>query len=85
MEFKKVIDTGADRPALPCKTPPPAPIIKTNLMAQLTAPVKWSQTIEQMINDGAKSFTEVGPGNVLQGLVRKINRDVNTAAAIFEN
>jgi [acyl-carrier-protein] S-malonyltransferase len=38
-----------------------------------------------MINDGAKSFTEVGPGNVLQGLVRKINRDVNTAAAIFEN
>ena len=54
-------------------------------MAQLTAPVKWSQTIEQMINDGAKSFTEVGPGNVLQGLVRKINRDVNTAAAIFEN
>ena len=59
--------------------------IKTNLMAQLTAPVKWSQTIEQMINDGAKSFTEVGPGNVLQGLVRKINRDVNTAAAIFEN
>jgi [acyl-carrier-protein] S-malonyltransferase len=59
--------------------------IKTNLMAQLIAPVKWSQTIEQMINDGAKSFTEVGPGNVLQGLVRKINRDVNTAAAIFEN
>ena len=59
--------------------------IKTNLMAQLTAPVKWSQTIEQMINDGAKSFTEVGPGNVLQGLVRKINRDVNTAAAIFKN
>ena len=59
--------------------------IKTNLIAQLTAPVRWSQTIEQMINEGAKSFTEVGPGNVLQGLVRKINRDANTAAAIFEN
>ena len=59
--------------------------IKTNLIAQLTAPVRWSQTIEKMINDGAKSFTEVGPGNVLQGLVRKINRDANTAAAIFEN
>lgn len=59
--------------------------IKTNLIAQLTAPVRWSQTVEQMINDGVKSFTEVGPGNVLQGLVRKINRDVNTAAAIFEN
>jgi [acyl-carrier-protein] S-malonyltransferase len=59
--------------------------IKTNLIAQLTAPVRWSQTIEQIINDGAKSFTEVGPGNVLQGLVRKINRDANTAAAIFEN
>ena len=59
--------------------------IKTNLIAQLTAPVRWSQTIEQMINEGAKSFTEVGPGNVLQGLVRKINRDANIAAAIFEN
>jgi [acyl-carrier-protein] S-malonyltransferase len=50
--------------------------IKKNLIAQLTAPVLWTQTIEQMINDGAKSFTEVGPGKVLQGLVKKINKEL---------
>ena len=49
--------------------------IKKNLIAQLTAPVRWTQTIENMINDGAKSFTEVGPGKVLQGLVKKINKE----------
>ncbi|MFL5765429.1 MAG: ACP S-malonyltransferase [Bacteroidia bacterium] len=47
--------------------------IKKNLISQLTAPVKWTQTIQQMIADGATSFTEVGPGKVLQGLVKKIN------------
>jgi [acyl-carrier-protein] S-malonyltransferase len=57
--------------------------IKVNLIAQLTSPVKWCQSVEQMINDGAKIFTEVGPGNVLQGLVRKINREVKTLSAIF--
>ena len=57
--------------------------IKVNLIAQLTSPVKWCQSVEQMINDGAKIFTEVGPGNVLQGLVRKINREVETFSAIF--
>jgi [acyl-carrier-protein] S-malonyltransferase len=55
--------------------------IKTNLVAQLTSPVKWSQSILNMISDGAASFIEVGPGNVLQGLVRKINRDVITGSA----
>ncbi|MEO6893866.1 MAG: ACP S-malonyltransferase [Ginsengibacter sp.] len=50
--------------------------IKANLIAQLTGPVKWTQTIEQMINDGATEFTECGPGKVLQGLVSKINRGV---------
>ena len=59
--------------------------IKINLIAQLTAPVKWAQSVEQMILDGAKNFIEVGPGNVLQGLVRKINREAATAAAVFEN
>ena len=59
--------------------------IKKNLIAQLTAPVKWAQSVEQMILDGAKNFTEVGPGNVLQGLVRKITREVTTATAVFEN
>jgi [acyl-carrier-protein] S-malonyltransferase len=48
-------------------------IIKTNLAAQLTSPVRWTQSVLNMISDGATSFTEVGPGNVLQGLVRKIN------------
>ncbi len=50
--------------------------IQENLMAQLTAPVKWTQTMQQMIKDGATEFTEVGPGRVLQGLMRKIDRNV---------
>ncbi len=50
--------------------------IKLNLIAQLTGPVKWTQTVEQMIADGATQFTECGPGKVLQGLVAKINREV---------
>jgi [acyl-carrier-protein] S-malonyltransferase len=58
--------------------------IKVNLISQLTAPVRWSQSVQQMIADGATHFTEVGPGKVLQGLVRKINREVETASATFE-
>ena len=50
--------------------------IKSNLIAQLTGPVKWTQTVEQMIRDGATEFTECGPGKVLLGLVSKINREV---------
>jgi len=50
--------------------------IKSNLIAQLTGPVKWTQTVEQMISDGATEFTECGPGKVLQGLISKINREV---------
>ena len=50
--------------------------IKKNLMAQLTAPVKWTQTIQQMIADGGTEFIELGPGKVLQGLMRKIDRSV---------
>ncbi|MDT0689200.1 ACP S-malonyltransferase [Salegentibacter sp. F188] len=48
--------------------------IKKNLVFQLTAPVKWTQSVQNMIKDGAKTFTEVGPGKVLQGLVKKIDR-----------
>lgn len=55
--------------------------IKKNLVLQLTAPVKWTQSVNNMIADGATSFTEVGPGNVLQGLVKKINKEMATAAA----
>ena len=55
--------------------------IKENLISQLTAPVRWTQSIQNMINDGATSFIEVGPGNVLQGLVKKINRESQTEKA----
>jgi [acyl-carrier-protein] S-malonyltransferase len=55
--------------------------IKANLIIQLTAPVKWTQSVQNMIADGATLFTEVGPGNVLQGLVKKINKEVETAGA----
>ena len=54
--------------------------IQKNLIRQLTAPVKWTQSILHMVGDGATLFTEVGPGNVLQGLVKKINRESETAA-----
>lgn len=53
--------------------------IKENLIKQLTAPVRWTQDVEAMIADGATEFVELGPGNVLQGLVKKINRQVSTA------
>ncbi len=55
--------------------------IKANLIAQLTAPVKWTQTMEHMLTDGATSVTEVGPGKVLQGLFKKIDRTLETASA----
>lgn len=55
--------------------------IKANLMLQLTAPVRWTQSVQQMIADGATLFTEVGPGNILQGLVKKIDRNAQTTAA----
>lgn len=55
--------------------------IKQNLITQLTAPVKWTQSVQQMIADGATLFTEVGPGNVLQGLVKKINKEAEVASA----
>ena len=58
--------------------------IKANLISQLTAPVRWTQSVQQMLTDGATHFTEVGPGKVLQGLVRKINREAQTASATFE-
>lgn len=52
--------------------------IKQNLINQLTAPVRWTQTIQEMVANGAGQFTEVGPGNVLQGLVKKIHREAVT-------
>ncbi len=57
--------------------------IKKNLILQLTAPVRWTQSVKQMIKDGALSFTEVGPGKVLIGLVNKINKEVETSSALI--
>ena len=53
--------------------------IKANLIAQLTAPVRWTQSVQNMIADGATEFIELGPGKVLQGLVGKIDRSVATS------
>lgn len=55
--------------------------IQLNLVSQLTSPVKWTQTIINMIAGGATSFVEVGPGNVLSGLIKKVNRDIPTESA----
>ena len=67
--FQNVSTTGETDPAT----------IKQNLIAQLTAPVKWTQSVQNMINDGADSFIELGPGSVLQGLVKKINPEAQTS------
>ncbi len=87
-ELEKAIEnTSINRPrcpvyqnvtAMPVTEPS---IIKENLVAQLTAPVRWTQTVLNMIRDGAVSFTEVGPGNVLQGLVKKADRSIETYSA----
>jgi [acyl-carrier-protein] S-malonyltransferase len=55
--------------------------IKENLKTQLTAPVKWTQTVKNMLTDGASTFTEVGPGKVLQGLIKKVDRKIPTESA----
>ncbi|MEK9612992.1 MAG: ACP S-malonyltransferase [Flavobacteriaceae bacterium] len=55
-------------------------LLKRNLITQLTAPVRWTQSVQQMISDGATHFTEVGPGKVLQGLVKKIDRTMETTS-----
>ncbi|MFN8239886.1 MAG: ACP S-malonyltransferase [Bacteroidales bacterium] len=57
-------------------------IIRQNLVTQLTSPVRWTQTVINMIADGASSFTEVGPGNVLQGLIKKVNKDMPAEGAV---
>lgn len=55
--------------------------IMKNLKTQLTAPVLWTQTVKQMLSDGATNFTEVGPGKVLQGLIKKVDRKIPTESA----
>jgi [acyl-carrier-protein] S-malonyltransferase len=58
-------------------------IIKSNLIAQLTAPVRWTQIMKNMIADGAKTIIEVGPGTVLQGLFKKVDRNMNVSSALI--
>ncbi|MCJ7820707.1 MAG: ACP S-malonyltransferase [Bacteroidales bacterium] len=58
-------------------------VIKSNLIAQLTSPVRWTQSVQNMISDGATSFVEVGPGSVLQGLIKKVSSEVTTEGAEF--
>ena len=58
-------------------------VIKSNLVSQLTSPVQWTQSILNMISDGATSFSEVGPGSILSGLIKKVNRDAVTESAAF--
>ncbi len=55
--------------------------IKQNLILQLTAPVRWTQTVQNMTNDGLMSYVEVGPGKVLQGLIKKVNKDAEAVSA----
>ncbi|ERJ61454.1 ACP S-malonyltransferase [Sphingobacterium paucimobilis] len=59
--------------------------IKENLIAQLTGAVRWTQTVQHMLADGAEAFVEVGPGNVLQGLVKKVDRQVQTSSAVIND
>jgi len=66
--------------ALPSSDPE---TIKSNLVLQLTSPVLWTQSILNMMSDGASVFIETGPGNVLQGLIKKINRDAITESAVI--
>ncbi len=69
---------------VPAKAVTDAEEIKKNLIAQLTAPVKWTQCVQAMVADGGTEFIEVGPGKVLQGLMRKIDRSVAASGASFE-
>ncbi|HEY5511569.1 MAG TPA: ACP S-malonyltransferase [Prolixibacteraceae bacterium] len=75
-EFQKpVCPVYQNVSALPVSDPAS---IKANLIAQLTAPVRWAQTVSNMLADGADSFTEVGPGSALQGMIKKVDRTVTT-------
>lgn len=69
---------------VPAKAVTSAAEIKENLIAQLTAPVRWTQSIQAIITDGGTEFIEVGPGKVLQGLMRKIDRSVTARGASFK-
>jgi [acyl-carrier-protein] S-malonyltransferase len=88
IELEKAInETSFSKPVCPvfqnvCASAVVEPAeIKKNLIAQLTAPVRWTETVKNMIAGGASSFTEVGPGNVLQGLIKKVDRAIEVKSA----
>ena len=87
---KAILETHFNTPSYPIYqniTAAPtqdAGLIKENLIAQLTGPVKWTQTIQQMREDGASLFTEYGPGKVLQGLVKKIDREAEVQSDVLD-
>ena len=87
---KAILETHFNTPSCPIYqnvTAAPtqdAGLIKENLIAQLTGPVKWTQTIQQMRQDGAVLFTEYGPGKVLQGLVKKIDCEAEVQSAVLD-
>jgi [acyl-carrier-protein] S-malonyltransferase len=87
---KAIIETDFATPICPiyqnavAKAVTDKAVIKENLIAQLTSPVRWTQSIQQMIADGGKEFVEIGPGKVLTGLMRKINREVTASKASIE-
>ncbi|MCX6333464.1 MAG: ACP S-malonyltransferase [Bacteroidia bacterium] len=85
VELREAIrSTNFDKPVCPvyqnvtAKPSSDPETIKTNLVSQLTSPVRWTQSVINMIADGATSFTEVGPGSVLQGLIKKVNPEIIT-------
>ena len=85
-----IVATVIDKPVCPiyqnidAKPYTDPELIKRNLIAQLTGPVRWTQTVKHMLEDGATSFTEVGPGKVLQGLVKKVDMAVPTSSAALQ-
>jgi [acyl-carrier-protein] S-malonyltransferase len=88
VELEKAInDTNFSKPICPvyqnvnAKAVSDPQEIKKNLVAQLTAPVRWTETVKNMIAGGATSFTELGPGNVLQGLIKKVDRNMTVQGA----
>jgi len=87
---KAILETNFNTPSCPiyqnvtAAQTQDAGLIKENLIAQLTGPVKWTQTIKQMRNDGARVFTEYGPGKVLQGLVKKIDGEAEVQSAVLD-
>jgi [acyl-carrier-protein] S-malonyltransferase len=83
VELEKAIDAAIiNKPLCPvyqnvtAKPSTDPSVIRVNIKKQLTAPVRWTQTVKNMLADGATSFYEVGPGNVLQGLIKKVDRNI---------